>query len=225
MVDQTIHPRRRARRLASWGLAVVALGAAVTFVVSGISLIPPTLALGPCLRDWTSPSSYGTRASPLAALTFAVGDGHVRVCYGRPSARDRVVFGSLVPWGEPWRTGANEPTRLYTDTPITLAGIRLEPGRYSLYTIPAADRWQVIVNRSVLHWGNDLSDAVRDQDVGIGMVPSLTDSNFVETFTIRPEAAGRATHLILEWERTTVSIPLEPWAPRPGDRERLPPGA
>ncbi len=186
------------------GLAGLLCG---TCAVTGTSLVPTTLAIGPCLKDWTSPSSYRPRSSPLATVTIPVGDGTVQVCYGRPSARGRQVFGGLVPYGELWRTGANEPTRLYTDTPVTIAGFRLEPGRYSLYSRPDSARWEIIFNRSTLHWGNDLSASVRAEEIGTVTVPVEHLTAPVETLTVRsvPQGAG-AEDLLLEWEQTGIRL-------------------
>ncbi len=148
------------------------------FVLTGVALVPTTLALGPCLRDFTSPF-WEERASPLSSTTFDVGDGAVRVCYGRPSARERVVFGELVRYRQLWRTGANEPTRIYTNRTIDVAGVRLVPGRYSLYTIPDTNEWRLFITESVTHWGNDLLSGARDKDMGVGIVPADTTTNYI----------------------------------------------
>ena len=184
---------------------VLVLTGLTTFILTGIALVPTTVTLGPCLRDFTSPF-WEKRASPLATTTFEVGDGAVRVCYGRPSARERVVFGGLVPYRQLWRTGANEPTRIYSNITIELAGIRLAPGRYSLYTIPDTNEWRVFITESVTHWGNDLRSGVRDKDVGVGIVPADTTAHYVETFTISTESADDSVLMVLEWERTRVAV-------------------
>jgi len=192
-------------------LAVAALAAGLVAVaITGVAYLPVSVALGPCLKDWTSPSSYGKRSSPLAATTFRVGTGTVRVCYGRPSARGRTVFGALVPFGRLWRTGANEPTRLYTNVDLSVAGIDVPRGRYSLYTVPGPDRWEIRLSRSVLHWGNDISPEVESREVGRATVPSATADSYVEMFTIRAvPGAGDAVRLVLEWETTSIAIPVE----------------
>jgi hypothetical protein len=197
-------------RLLFWTVFGFVLATATAFVVTGISLVPTTVALGPCLQDYTSPNSYGERASPLGSLTFDVDNHAVRVCYGRPSAREREVFGGMVPYGQLWRTGANEPTRLYTGHPISVAGIALGPGRYTLYTIPDRESWRLFINNSVLQWGNNMTDGVRDQEVGFTIVPSDTTTEYVETFTISAESDASAANLVLEWERTRVVIPIAP---------------
>ena len=187
----------------------VVLGA-VGFGVTGVAYLPVSIALGPCLMDWTSPSSYKPRASPLESTTFSIGSsGTVRVCYGGPSARDRAVFGGIVAYDRPWRTGANEPTRIYTNTDLIIAGIPVPAGRYALYTVPGPEEWEIRLTRSILHWGNDLSRSVEEREIGRAAVPSDSTDTYVETFTIRPEETGGGkVTLVLEWESTKVPIPI-----------------
>jgi hypothetical protein len=121
----------------------------------------------------------------------------------------RQIFGGLVPFDSLWRTGANEPTRLYTNRPIRLAGIPLSAGRYSLYSIPRRERWEVFVSRSILHWGNDLSASVRAAEVGRAEVPVERLAAAVETLTIGERPDGRGAVLYLDWETTRIALPLE----------------
>jgi hypothetical protein len=193
-------------RLVFWFSLALTIILTATVVVSGVAFLPPTVALGPCLRDLTSPF-WEERASPLAAETFDVGDATVRICYGRPSARERVVFGGMVPYRQLWRTGANEPTRIYTNGNVALAGVQLTPGRYSLYTIPDTSSWRIFITESVLHWGNDLRGGAQDKTVGVGIVPSDSTASFVETFTITG-VSGDSALMVLGWERTRVAIPV-----------------
>jgi Protein of unknown function (DUF2911) len=175
------------------------------FITTGISLVPASIALGPCLKDYSSGVSYRARVSPLATVDLRVGTTPVRLCYGRPAMRGRAVFGKLVPFDSLWRLGANEPTRLSTAGTISLAGIRLPPGRYSLYTIPHADKWDIFVSRSTQHWGNDISAAVRSKEVGETSVPVEQLAAPVETLTVLATEAGA---LQIDWETTRVSLPL-----------------
>src|ERR671921_2872699 len=89
------------------------------------------------------------RKSPLDSLTFTVAKQPVKVCYGRPSSRGRTMLGgSAVPYGKLWRTGANEPTIFFAPIPLKVAGLSVQPGVYSLYTVPGRGEWEVIVNRA-----------------------------------------------------------------------------
>jgi hypothetical protein len=154
------------------------------------------------------------RKSPLDSLTFTIAQHPMKVCYGRPSSRGRVMIGGKdVPFGKLWRTGANEPTIFFTPVAVTVAGIKVAPGKYSLYTVPAAKEWQVIVNRSTSQWGEEsnYTDKVKAQEVGRATVASEQLGTPVETFTIRSEpAGGKGAELVLEWERTRIRIPIAP---------------
>jgi Protein of unknown function (DUF2911) len=189
------------------GVAVLLLG---LFVTTGISLLPPSLVLGPCLKDFTSPLSYRPRVSPLASVSMRFGPPtrEVRLCYGRPAARGRKIFGGLVPFDSLWRMGANEPTRLYVSGPVRLAGLALPAGRYSLYAIPHRDRWEIFASRSTLHWGNDISPAVRAREMGSISAPAESLAAPVETLTVTADTSGPGPALLLEWERTRISLPF-----------------
>lgn len=153
------------------------------------------------------------RKSPLDSLTFSVAGHPVKLCYGRPSSRGRVMLGGkAVPYGKLWRTGANEPTVFFTPVPLTVAGIEVPPGAYSLYTVPTAGQWEIIVNRSIEQWGEEsnYTPEVKAQELGRAKVGSERVAQPVETFTIRSERAGRGANLVLEWENTRVRIPVKP---------------
>jgi hypothetical protein len=153
------------------------------------------------------------RKSPLDSLTFTVAKQPVKICYGRPSSRGRTMLGGeAVPYGKLWRTGANEPTIFFTPVALTVAGIAVAPGKYSLYTVPTAGEWEIIVNRSTSQWGEEsnYTSEVQRQEVGRAKVKSESLKTPIETFTIRSQGAGNGATLVLEWERTRVSIPIKP---------------
>lgn len=151
------------------------------------------------------------RSSPYDSTVIALGGEQAKICYGRPSARNRTVFGGLVPLDTLWRTGANEPTILHLPFAADLAGLQLAPGSYSIYTVPGADEWTIVANRSTSQWGHERSytPEVRAQEVGRVRVPVGRAGEFVETFTIRADPRGaNAADVILEWENTQVRLPL-----------------
>jgi hypothetical protein len=152
------------------------------------------------------------RKSPLDSLTFKVSNQPVKVCYGRPSSRGRVMLGGKeVPYGKLWRTGANEPTVFFTSIPLTVAGIDVAPGVYSLYTVPGKQEWEIIVNRSIAQWGKEdnYTPEVKAQELGRAKIKSETVSAPIETFTIRAEPEGSNANLVLEWEKARVKIPFK----------------
>lgn len=159
-----------------------------------------------------SQASLAKRASPLDSVSFTVGSTRVKICYGRPSSRGRTMLGGHnVPFGKLWRTGANEPTMIHASGPVVIAGVELDQGVYSLYTIPGPTEWEIVINRSVEQWGDEGSynEAIKKQEVGRGKVKAWKLEEHIEQFTIRPEAKGGWGKLILEWEHTRVSLPLE----------------
>ena len=146
--------------------------------------------------------------SPACTLKQRVGLTDVEISYSRPSARDRVVFGGLVPYGEVWRTGANASTKISFSTAVKLNGVDVPAGTYALYTIPGKTEWTVIIDKDTSLWGSYKYDQKNDL-VRFTATPEPT-SRPVETFTIdighlRDDSAV----LYLAWERTFVPIKLE----------------
>ncbi|HWN19112.1 MAG TPA: DUF2911 domain-containing protein [Gemmatimonadales bacterium] len=150
------------------------------------------------------------RKSPLDSVTFTIAAKPVKVCYGRPSARGRTMLGGSIPFGKLWRTGANEPTIFYAPVPLRVAGLSVPPGVYSLYTVPGAKEWEIIVNRATSQWGHEgqYTDEVKAQELGRAKVKSEALKAPVETFTIKAEPAGDKAALLLDWEKTRVRIPV-----------------
>ncbi len=113
----------------------------------------------------------------------------------------------LVPFGEPWRLGANEPTRLVLPFAASVAGVRVPAGTYSLYVVPQKTTWAIHVNKAVDRWGIPIDEEVQAQDVGTGTVPVETLSQPVQQLTLRL-VAGTPTELVVSWEKTRVRIPI-----------------
>jgi Protein of unknown function (DUF2911) len=147
------------------------------------------------------------RLSPLDSTQVSVDGATVKVCYGRPSIRGREIMGGLVPYGAPWRLGANEPTRLVLPFAAQVAGVRVPPGTYSLYVVPQKTTWAVHVNKAVDRWGIPIDEQVEAQDVGTGSVPVEALAQPVDTLTLRL-VAGTPTELVATWEKARVRIPI-----------------
>lgn len=151
------------------------------------------------------------RRSPKDSLTFQAGGSEVKVCYSRPSLNGRTMIGGEgVPYGQIWRTGANEPTMIMTTGHLMIAGIHVNAGTYSVYTIPGEREWTVIVNRATGQWGHEsaYTDSIRAMEVGRGTVPAQRMETPVERFTIRAEPNAGNANLILEWQNSRVAIPF-----------------
>ncbi len=143
--------------------------------------------------------------SPRGAEEIAVGNGTMRVEYGRPFAKKRKVFGGLVPWGKVWRTGANAATTLRLDVDVTLGTASLPKGTYTLYTLPGPKEWQLIVNRQTGQWGTEYDPK---QDVVRIPMKVLSRHDHLEAMTIDflPEDAFRGT-LRISWEKKLLVVP------------------
>lgn len=155
---------------------------------------------------------YDTKQySPEMVVQYAKGDLELSVFYNRPYKKGRDIFGGLVPYGEVWRTGANEATTFTTSKDLLVDGKPLEAGTYTLWTIPNRERWEVIFNRKEYSWGIDTDgEPMREPEydaLSVTVTPSELDEE-VEQFTI---GFGDGTPLTLDlrWDDTEVSVPLE----------------
>lgn len=158
------------------------------------------------LRNAT-PEEAAERASPLGETTIVLNGQVGKLCYGRPSARGRTVEGGLIPFGEPWRLGANEATVLHLPFPARIGGIEVEPGSYSLFAIPDEFEWEFVLNAEAERWGIPINEEVRSADLGSFTGLPLTMTEPVEQFTVDWHTHGGANgHLVLEWGRTRVEI-------------------
>lgn len=145
-------------------------------------------------------------ASPNAAVTQTIGITEVHLTYGRPSVRDRDIFGDLVPYGEVWRTGANESTAIIFSDDVLFAGERVPAGTYSLYTIPAMDEWTVIINNK-LSWGTQYDE--RRDLIRVTVEPE--DSFHVEQMMIYFEnITPESGDLVIHWDSVKVPVTIEP---------------
>lgn len=145
--------------------------------------------------------------SPLGKVEQVVGLTNIKVEYSRPSAKGRVIFGDLVPFGKVWRTGANKCTVFSTDGPVMIGESKLDAGSYALFTIPSADTWTIIFNKDTSLWGEE--DRADSLDVLRVKVPFQKAPGFTETLTMGFEAVkDDRAQLQLRWEGTQVSIDL-----------------
>ncbi|MCW8981123.1 MAG: DUF2911 domain-containing protein [Altibacter sp.] len=149
-------------------------------------------------------------ASPLD-LAIARADRNAppmaRVIYSRPSKKGRVIFGELVPFDKVWRTGANEATELTLYKPMMLGNNTLQPGSYTLYTIPGKEVWTVIINSDTNAWG--AYSYKKEKDVARINVPARETVAPTESLSMvfRPDTDG--TTLMIGWDSTYIEIPFK----------------
>jgi hypothetical protein len=130
----------------------------------------------------------------------------ITVGYGAPSMRGRKVMGALVPYGEVWCAGANDATSLDTDADLEINGMKVPKGSYTLWTLPNANEWKLIVNKETGQWHTQYRERY---DLGRVRMDLKNLPAPVERFKILLTAAGgNKGTLALQWETTEVSVPF-----------------
>ncbi|MEM9649176.1 MAG: DUF2911 domain-containing protein [Bacteroidota bacterium] len=147
--------------------------------------------------------------SPSSKLKQTVGLTEVVVEYARPSMRGRKIFGDLVPYGNLWRTGANQNTKVTFSDDVTVDGQEMKAGTYALYTKPGESSWEVIFYADASNWGTprewDDSKVAAKTTVEAYQMPMA-----VETFTITiDDLHNNGATLGMIWENAYVGVKFE----------------
>jgi hypothetical protein len=150
----------------------------------------------------------GGKPSPAASASCDLGGGKsVKTDYSSPRMKGRKVYGGLVPFGEVWRTGANEATTFVASSDITVGGKAVPAGSYTIFTVPSADKWTLIVNKKTGEWGIPYkyeSDELARVDMKVSKLPSPA-----ENFTIGYEKSGGGCTMNIDWETTRASVDIK----------------
>lgn len=145
--------------------------------------------------------------SPLGTVSQKVGFADVTITYSRPSAKDRVVFGDVVPMDKLWRTGANAATKIAFSKDVTIEGKPVKAGEYSLFTIPAKTGWTIILNSDVKA---STGSYKQENDVLRFNVTAVMVQDYVESFTINfTNLTQKSAVIELVWEKTAVRFKVE----------------
>jgi hypothetical protein len=152
------------------------------------------------------------RPSPPASAACKFSDGKtIKIDYSSPRAKGRKIFGdasekALVPYGQIWRTGANDSTTFVTDANLNVGGKAVPAGSYTIFTVPKADAWSLVISKKTGEWGTDYPGEKEDL-VRVPMTVSKTSAP-VENFTIAFDQAGSKCTLRIEWENTRASVDI-----------------
>ena len=145
--------------------------------------------------------------SPACTIKQRVGLTDIEIVYSRPGIKGREIFGSLVPYGAVWRTGANNATKITFSTPVKLNGQDVAAGSYALYTIPGEDEWTIILNKGVGKSGTQYDEK---EDVLRFKAAPVTFGATIETFTIEfNHVVDDSATINLVWDKTVVPIKLQ----------------
>ena len=143
------------------------------------------------------------RVSPKASLTQMIGLTELEIEYSRPSVRGRQIWGALVPYGEVWRTGANEATRFVVSDDVTINGQKLAKGTYSLHTIPGESEWTLIFNSVADQWGSYSYDAANDV-LRVKVAPRRAPHAHESMLFAIPSVSSDSAEVHFAWENVVV---------------------
>lgn len=147
--------------------------------------------------------------SSAVKINQTVGLTQFSLEYARPSAKERAVFGHLVPYGKKWRTGANFNTLIEFDDNIVFGGQEVKAGKYALYSKPKPDQWKVYLYQDIENWGLP-QEWDEDKVVAVAEVKRQKVDYFTETFSINFNTlTSSSAHLLIEWENTRIEVPIE----------------
>jgi hypothetical protein len=179
------------------------------FTFSLILVIGSAAFLGCSDQDNASQHSdeIGNRKSPIAIASVKANGTYVKVVYGQPYRQGRTIFGELLPWGEIWRTGANEATEITITESVLIGTESVRAGTYSLFTIPEPDSMTLILNYDLGMWGAE--DYNPDRDYKRISFPIQQLENPVEAFSIEfSEPDYNSTNMTLTWGLVQVDVPI-----------------
>src|SRR3984885_7161557 len=149
----------------------------------------------------------GGKPSPPASATCDLGGGKtVKTDYSSPRMKGRKIYGDLVPFGEVWRTGANESKTFVASSDVVVGGKSVPAGSYTIFTVPTADHWTLIINKKTGEWGIPYkyeSDELVRVDMKVSQLPSP-----VEDFTIAYDKSGSGCRLRLDWAATRATVDI-----------------
>jgi hypothetical protein len=147
------------------------------------------------------------RPSPNASVSQTVGVTEITIKYSRPGVKDRPIWGKLVPYGEVWRTGANENTTIRFSTPVKVDGHELAAGIYGLQTIPNAGDWTVIFSKDADEWG---AFSYKQEDDALRIQAKPQPAEFRERMAFDfDDVTDTAAKVVLHWEKLEVPFTVE----------------
>lgn len=147
-------------------------------------------------------------ASPSATVTQKVGLTDITLNYSRPSLKGRKMFGETLPFGSPWRAGANNATTLSFKEEVSVSGTKVPAGEYALYAIPGATEWTIILNKNT-KLGGSTHQYKAEEDVARFKVKPTKTAAKTETLTINfADLTAKSANLEIMWENTLVKFPI-----------------
>jgi hypothetical protein len=146
--------------------------------------------------------------SPAQTLRQDFGLGNIEISYSRPGVRGRKIFGDVVPYGQVWRTGANNATTIAFTDEVIIGGKKLAPGKYGLLTMPGSKEWVVIISKQTNV--TSPADYKADQDLVRVNAAATKSKTATETFTIAvQDIKNTSCNLVISWAKRQITIPIQ----------------
>lgn len=151
-----------------------------------------------------APFALAQYVSPPASTSVTIAGKKISIAYHSPQIHGRKIFGGLVPFNEVWRAGANDATALHTDADLQLKTLRVPKGDYTIFILPTATSWQLIVNKQTGQWGLEYH---QNQDLGRVPMDLSQSSNLIDAWKMTLSSTGaNKGQLRTEWEHTIATL-------------------
>jgi hypothetical protein len=150
-------------------------------------------------------TAANAQTSPVKTTYETVSTNNISVTYGRPQKNDCKIFGNLHKFGNVWNAGAEKATTITFTSNVSFGGENVNAGTYALFVIPNETQWTIILNTQTEQWGTYTYEKYKDNNIVTINVPVTTLTNTVEQLTIR---FPQSTSMIIEWDKTQVTIPV-----------------
>jgi Protein of unknown function (DUF2911) len=162
----------------------------------------------PALAQKVVSTKTGGGGSPHETVEWTLDGAKITIVYGKPFLKNREIGKVVAPYGQVWRTGADEATILTTDKALMIGGTMLQPGSYSLYTMPNAGAWKLIINKKTGQWGIPYPKETEAQEIARVDLKESKAPKPAENFTISIEDTPAGGNLNLDWGtmRQTVAL-------------------
>lgn len=152
--------------------------------------------------------SYYPNGYPVQKIQDKITEPLVaRIIYSRPQKNGRVIFGELLDYGKVWRLGANEATEIEFFKDVNISNKKIKKGRYTLYCIPYADKWTLIINKETDTWGSFGYD--KKKDLLRVDVPVQKQAAVTEEFVMAFDKTSSGADLIIAWDDIKLNFPIE----------------
>ena len=170
------------------------------------AILAASFAFGTAIAPPASAQPWLPRVSPNATVMQTIGLTNFTVTYSRPGVKGRVIWGDLVPYDKPWRTGANEATSFTCTDEIQFGGQKLPAGTYSLVTIPGKETWAVALNSDKDLWG--AFEYKQEKDVmRVQVKPTAAEHREWMEFQFE-NLTPNSGDLVLRWEKLALAVPI-----------------